>query len=181
MWLSCCYCFTYDFAALSIECVCFLASCCDDCGVGVLRMVFIMGVVTGALIDSAGLIGLMVFFRINSSVSPANLWPILGNLFTILCVNDVDVDGRLLRDDCGVREDGKSNAPKDVFKDEVAAAAEVTVAADDDNDDRDIVPNDDADNNPVGSGANADGFVRLLSNDSLPPWRVDEKALIENK
>lgn len=72
--MSCCFFITYDFAVVSIECDCFLTSCCDDCcAVGVLRMVLITGAVTGALIGSAGLIGLMVFFMINSSVSPANL------------------------------------------------------------------------------------------------------------
>lgn len=64
---------TYDLAALSIECDGFLTSCCDNCCVGVLRMEVMMGAVTGTLTGSAGLIGLIVFFMINSSVSPANL------------------------------------------------------------------------------------------------------------
>lgn len=140
-------------------------------------MLLIVGVVVGALAGSAGLIGLMVFFRIKSSVSPANLWPMLGNLFTMLCVSDVDVDGRLLRDDCAVREVGKSNATKDVFNNEVADVKLGTAApaADDDNEEA-IGPNnddddDDVDNDEVPgvSGANADGFVRLFSNNSLPP------------
>lgn len=161
---------TYDFDVLSIECDCFLTSCCDACGVGVLRMVLTTGTVIGALTGSTGLIGLIVFFMINSSVSPANLWPILGNLFTILCVNDVD--GRLLRVDCAEREDGKSNAPKDVFNDEATATDADTDEDDDDADDPDPdadADNDEAVNGPAESGANADGFVRLLSNDSLPP------------
>lgn len=168
-------CFTYDFDAVSIECVCFLVSCCDedddddDCCVGVLRMLLIMGVVAGALAVSAGLIGLMVFFMINSSVSPANLWPMLGNLFTMLCVNDVD--GRLLREDCAaVRGDGKSNAPNEVAAAELEP--EAATAEDDEaigpNDDDDV-DNDDDDDVPGISGANADGFVRLFSNGSLPP------------
>lgn len=36
----------------------------------------------------AGLIGFIVFFAINSLVSDTNLWPMLGNLLTMLCVND---------------------------------------------------------------------------------------------
>lgn len=194
--------FTYDLDAVSIECVCFLASCCDDddedaddvddddCCVGVLRMLLMMGVVTGALTVSAGLIGLMVFFMINSSVSPANLWPMLGNLFTMLCVNDVD--GRLLRDDCAataaVREDGKSNEPNDVFSDEMAAVEPAVAAADNDagevNGPNDEDDNDDAvDNDDVAgvSDANADGFVRLFSNDSLPPYRDDANGPTENE
>lgn len=86
----------------------------------------------------------------------------------MLCVNDVDVDGRLLRDDCAVREDGKSNAPKDVFNDEADVEPGKAAATDDDDA---IGPNDADDNDDVPgvSGANADGFVRLFSNKSLPP------------
>lgn len=134
-------------------------------------MLLIIGVVTGALAASAGLIGLIVFFMIKSSVSPANLWPMLGNLFTMLCVNDVEMDGRLLRDDCAVREIGKSNAPKDVFNDEGTDDELGTAAPADD--DEAIGPNDDddVDNDEVPgvSGANADAFDRLFSNKSLPP------------
>lgn len=95
----------------------------------------------------------------------------LGNLFTMLCVNDVDMDGRLLRDDCAVREIGKSNAPKDVFNDEGTDDELGTAAPADD--DEAIGPNDDddVDNDEVPgvSGANADAFDRLFSNKSLPP------------
>lgn len=105
----------------------------------------------------------------------------LGNLFTMLCVSDVD--GKLIRVDCGVREGGKSNAPKDMFNNEAAEAAAATAvaaaaaAADDidgdaiaDIDDDDAAAdNDGTGNGPVVMGANADDFVRLLSNDSLAP------------
>lgn len=80
----------------------------------------------------------------------------LGNLFTMLCVNDAD--GRAVRDDF------KSSVPNDVFKDEAVTAATDDAADPDDNDEMDV------DGDPVGggSGTNADDFIRLLSNDSLP-------------
>lgn len=133
-----------------------------------------IGVVTGVLTVSAGLMGLMVFFMISSSVSPAKLWPMLGSLFTMLCVSDVDVDGRLLRDDCAVREVGKSNVPNDEFNDDATDVEPGTAGPPADN--AAIDPSDDDDDNvdsdegvPGMSGANADGFDRLFSNNSLLP------------
>lgn len=114
------------------------------------------GAVTGAGTGSAGLIGLIVFFMINSSVSPTNLWPMLGSLLTMLSVNDVD--GKLFRGVCEVRN-GASNGPNDEFNDDV--------------------DDDDIDRPPAASDANADGLARLLSIFSLL-YRDVENELTEN-
>lgn len=136
----------------------------DGC-VGVLRKLLTVGVV-GALIGSAGLIGLMVFFMINSSVSPANLCPMLGNLLTMLCVSDVD--GKVLRNVC-IARDEFSNELNDEFNDAVAAAAAATAAAKDDDDDvSDVDGAIGPDKTLADIGANADGFARLPSNESPP-------------
>lgn len=134
---------TYDLAELIIECDDgFLTSCCCICCVGVPLIALAAGAVAGELAGSALLIGFIVFFMISSSVSPTNLWPILGSLFTMLCVNDVD--GRLLRAD-GIFRVGVSIVLSDEF-----------------------MELDDAVKPPGGRAAKADGFVRFASNESLP-------------
>lgn len=67
----------------------------DD--VGLETTSFISGV-------AAGLIGFIVFFAINSLVSDTNLWPMLGNLLTMLCVNDAG-DGESDSDDGSLKID----------------------------------------------------------------------------
>lgn len=53
---------------------------------------------------AAGLIGFIVLFAINSSVSETNLWPMLGNLLTMVCVKDAG-DGESDNDDGSLRTD----------------------------------------------------------------------------
>lgn len=69
----------------------------------------------------------------------------LGSLLTMLCVSDVDVDGRLLRPDDRFRV-GVSIVLRDEF----------------------IELDEDADKLPDDREANADGFVRFVSNESPP-------------
>lgn len=51
---------------------------------GTVGLLMISFVSSGA----AALIGFIEFFAINSLVSDTNLWPMLGNLLTMLCVNE---------------------------------------------------------------------------------------------
>lgn len=82
----------------------------------------------------------------------------LGNLFTMLCVSDVD--GRLLRANCICRV-GVSIVPLcDEFKLDDVDVEDVEL--------------------PDGREANADNFVRLLSNESLL-YRDDENDATENE
>lgn len=84
---------TYDFrGGIVVDFLCLVA---DD--VGLETTSFISGV-------AAGLIGFIVFFAINSLVSDTNLWPMLGNLLTMLCVNDAG-DGESDSDDGSLKID----------------------------------------------------------------------------
>lgn len=106
--------YTYDFrGGIVVVFLCFVAGA--------------VGLATRSLVSSvgAGLIGFIVFFAINSLVSDTNLWPMLGNLLTMLCVNEAAGDGECV--DVGSL---KMGAPVFAFIEKLPLDASAEIRAD---------------------------------------------------